>query len=135
MTRRIQTAALVFIGLIYSSTASLAQNLGWSTWKNENTSLLLITKVETGKITGTFINNHPEFPACTGIAVPVRGTISGNDLVLVANFASCSNTMTVWKGMLSGNGENIPMSWILHYVDQNGNFAELRGSNTFTKVH
>ena len=104
-----------------------------SLWKNQNNSLLFITKVDTAKniFGGTFVNYHPNFPQCQGIGVPVSGEISGNNVKFVANFAPCSKTITVWKGSMSNSIINT--TWDLRYVDTNYDIQPASGSDDFTK--
>src|SRR5262245_24307524 len=117
--KRLLLAFLLIIGL---TPIAAAQSLPeWSAWKNQRTSLLIVTKVDSGKgaFIGTFINNADGF-ACQGIGVPVTGKIKDSSVTFIANFATCHNTITAWKGTLSGN--TITTDWDLWYVDGDGNF-------------
>jgi hypothetical protein len=130
--KRLFGALLLLIGL---TSITSAQSLPeWSVWKNQYTSLLIVTKVDsaTGNFIGTFINNAKGYE-CQGIGVPVTGKIKGSSVAFVANFASCHNTITGWKGTLSGN--TITTDWDLWYADPDANFHEMKGQDTFTKVY
>jgi hypothetical protein len=82
--RRILLALLLVIGL---APVTAAQSLPeWSIWKNQRTSLLIITVINGKDFIGTFINNAQGYH-CKGIGVPITGTVTGNDVMFVANFA------------------------------------------------
>ncbi len=130
--QRLLLALLLVAGLVPSA---IAQSLPeWSIWKNQRNSLLIITKVDAGAGTfiGTFINNAGGFK-CQGFGVPVTGKIAGSNVAFVANFAPCSNTITAWKGTLSG--DTITTDWDLWYADADANFHELKDKDAFTKVN
>lgn len=103
-----------------------------SLWKNTKGSLLLVTKVDTEKnaFSGTFVNYAAGY-ACNGVPVRIAGTISGNDVSMVANFEPCAATITIFKGTLSGSSLNITFD--LRYVDKNHTFQQAQGSDVFTK--
>jgi hypothetical protein len=106
----------------------------WSVWKNQRTSLLVVSTIDTttGDFKGTFINNAKGYK-CQGYAVPITGRVTGSDVKFVANFAPCANTITVWKGKLVSN--TIVTDWLLKYVDSNDDWQELKDSDTFTQVY
>jgi Avidin family len=128
--RRILLVLLLVTG---SAPTAIAQSLPeWSIWKNQRTSLLIVTKVSADIFMGTFINNAQGFK-CQGVAVPIAGKSTGDKVTFVANFAPCSNTITAWKGTLSGN--TITADWDLWYADDDGNFHEDKSQDTFTKIN
>ena len=117
------------------STAASADGLPeWSIWKNSRESMLIVTNVDTaaGTFTGTFINNAKGY-RCSGLGVPVKGKISGNNVTFVANFAPCVNTITAWKGTLAD--KTISTSWQLWSADDDGNFKELHNDDVFTRAN
>lgn len=121
------SAALAFFS------AAEAQTLPeWSVWKNQRSSLLIVSKVDpaNGTFIGSFINNAQGY-RCQGVSVPVSGRVKADDVSFVANFAPCDNTMTVWKGTVSG--PTMATSFILWYIDSNYEFQEIRDQDTFTK--
>jgi avidin family protein len=123
---------LLAIGL---ATAAHADGLPeWSIWKNPRDSLLVVSLVDTaaGTFSGTFINNAKGYK-CAGLAVPIKGKISGNTIAFVANFAPCVNTITAWKGTLGD--KSISTSWQLFSADDDGNFKELKNEDVFTRVN
>jgi hypothetical protein len=124
---------LVFLLVTGFAPTVIAQSLPeWSIWKNQRTSLLIITKVNAGTFIGTFINNAEGYK-CQGFGVPITGKITGTKVTFVANFAPCSNTITAWKGILSGN--TIVADWDLWYADDDANFHEDKKQDTFTKIY
>jgi hypothetical protein len=126
-------AAFLFIGM--TSAGGFAQDAfpAWSVWKNDKTSLLVVTTVDAnGKFAGSFINNAQGYK-CQGVPASISGSVTGNNVTFVANFAPCANTITVWKGTLAGN--QLPTDWELHYVDSQNNFQVLKDKDTFTKVY
>ena len=130
--KRFACCLLLALGL---STAARADGLPeWSIWKNPRESLLIITTVDTaaGTFTGTFINNAKGY-RCAGFGVPIKGKINGSNLVFVANFAPCVNTITAWKGTLAD--KTISTSWQLWSADDDGNFKDLKNDDVFTRVN
>jgi hypothetical protein len=130
--KRLLLALLLVTGL---TPIAAAQSLPeWSIWKNQLTSLLIITKVNSGAGTfmGTFINNADGYK-CQGFGVPITGKITGSNVSFVANFAPCHNTITAWKGTLSGN--TITADWDLWYTEDDANFHEMKNTDTFTKIN
>lgn len=129
--KRMLLGLVLFI--LWFGTAN-AQNLSaWSTWKNQRSSLLIVTKVDasTGAFEGTFINNATGFK-CQGVAVAMSGKVTGSNITFVANFAPCSNTITVWSGKLSST--QITTDWELWYVDSNLSFQQLKGQDIFDQI-
>src|ERR1700759_5371120 len=117
------------------STAARADGLTeWSIWKNPRESLLIVTTVDTaaGTFTGAFINNAKGYK-CAGLAVPIKGKITGNNISFVANFAPCVNTITAWKGTLGD--KTISTNWQLYSADDDGNFKEIHNDDVFTRVN
>lgn len=118
-------------------TTANAQTLPeWSIWKNDKTSLLVVTKVDTtaGTFIGTFLNNATGYD-CQGFAVPIKGTISGNSITFVANFAPCDNTITVWQGSFTSSTE-FKTDWVLWYAAKPSTgyeFRQLKDTDVFTK--
>jgi len=104
----------------------------WTVWKNERTSLLVVTTLDagTGEFKGTFINNAPGY-RCQGVPADMKGKLTGTDVWFVANFGPCANTITVWRGKVTGN--TIPTEWLLKYVDNNGQWQEQTNKDTFTR--
>jgi hypothetical protein len=130
--KRFACCVLLALGL---STAARADGLPeWSIWKNPRDSLLVVSLVDTaaGTFSGTFINNARGYK-CAGLAVPIKGKITGNNVVFVANFAPCVNTITAWKGTLGD--KTISTSWQLWSADDDGNFKELKNDDVFTRVN
>ena len=130
--KRFVVCVLLAFGL---STAARADGLPeWSIWKNPRDSLLVVSLVDTsaGTFSGTFINNAKGYK-CAGLAVPIKGKISGNTITFVANFAPCVNTITAWKGTLGD--KTISTSWQLYSADDDGNFKELKNDDVFTRVN
>jgi hypothetical protein len=127
----------VICGLVItllSLTTAQAQSLPeGSIWKNGRDSVLIVSKVDTTKNTfiGTFINHATGFPQCQGVGVPVFGSIATSGVTFVANFGVCSNTITVWKGTVSGS--TLTTNYDLWYVDNNFDFQEDKQSDVFTK--
>lgn len=78
----------------------------------------------------TSINNAPGY-RCAGVPATISGFITGTDVGFVANFAPCANTITSWKGKFNPPNK-MPTSWILHYVDNNGDFKELKDDDEFS---
>lgn len=134
MQRAIQHFVFVLCSLYFGiATASAQSNFlpEWSVWKNDLTSVLVVTKVQIGgDFIGTFINNAPGY-RCQGVAVPVTGKVAnGTDIVFIANFAQCANTITIWTGKIQGT--TIDTSWVLHHATIDKSFEELKGANKFT---
>ena len=130
--KRIVWGLLLALGL---SNAAHADGLPeWSIWKNPRDSLLVVSLVDTsaGTFSGTFINNAKGYK-CAGLAVPIKGKISGNTIAFVANFAPCVNTITAWKGTLGD--KTISTIWQLFSADDDGNFKELKNEDVFTRVN
>jgi hypothetical protein len=125
---RLVCGLLIGFGLCGSAHAQLTE---WSVWQNVRTSLLVVSTIDTAKGTfiGTFINNADGY-RCKGFAVPITGKFAGGDVSFVANFAPCDNTITVWKGTVSGN--TITADFDLWYVDDY-KFVEIKDTDTFTK--
>jgi hypothetical protein len=112
-----------------------AQSLSpWSVWQNQSSSLLIVTTVDAkGNFNGTFINGNTNY-ICVGVPVQMTGTVDkNNNVVAVANFAPCTNTITIWKGALTG--KTLPMHWTLTYVDSNGTFQTQSGQDTFNQIN
>lgn len=113
-----------------------AQSLSpWSVWQNQSSSLLIVTTVDTAKGTfkGTFINGNTSY-ICVGVPVQMGGTVDkNNNVIAVANFAPCTNTITIWKGTVAA--KTLPMPWTLTYVDSNGTFQTLTGQDTFNQIN
>jgi hypothetical protein len=124
----------LLLGLLLSTVAHAQTLPEWSIWQNQRTSLLIVSKVDAsaGTFIGTFINNAPGY-RCQGFAVPISGKISGSDVSFVANFAPCDNSITAWKGKLSGT--TIGTDWVLWYADKDANFFEIKDKDTFTKIN
>ena len=59
--------------------------------------------------------------------------ITGSSVAFVANFAPCANTMTAWKGSLSGS--TITTDWELWSADSDGNFRQIKDQAIFTKIN
>ena len=130
--KRFACCLLLALGL---ATAARADDLPeWSIWKNPRDSLLVVSLVDAaaGTFSGTFINNARGYK-CAGLAVPIKGKIDGNNVVFVANFAPCVNTITAWKGTLGD--KTISTSWQLWSADDDGNFKELKNDDVFTRVN
>jgi hypothetical protein len=104
----------------------------WSIWKNERTSMLVVSTVDAkaGTFMGSFMNNA-EMYKCRGYAVPISGKINGNDIIITANFAPCHNAISVWKGTLKDT--TIMTNLELWFVDDNYNFKHNAGPEVFTK--
>ena len=106
-----------------------------SLWKNEKGSLLLIAKVDTTKNTfsGTYVDYDKVHAACVGVPVEINGTVSGNNVSIVGNFERCAQTITIWKGTLSGT--TLSATFDVRYVDKNYTFKEDKGSDVYTKQY
>jgi Avidin family len=133
MSPKLVAASIVALAFASTLSDTKAQTIpDWSVWKNQRTSLLIVSKVESdGGFVGTFINNAPGY-RCRGVPATISGVATGTNVMFIANFAPCSNTITVWKGTLSTN--TLDTTWVLHYVDPQGNFQELTDKDTFTKL-
>ena len=131
---KVQTGVQVLV-LSLLAVAPVAQAQGFaeqSLWKNTKGSLLLITKVdEAGKsFRGTFVNYAKGY-SCEGVPIAVSGTFDGDRVSMVGSFAPCAQTMTIWRGTVSGSTLNI--SFDLRYVDKEYRFQETKGSDVFTR--
>jgi hypothetical protein len=117
-----------------ASTANAQSLPEKSLWKNAKGSFLFITKVDTANSTfrGTFVNYATGY-TCEGVPVAISGTTNGSNVSMVANFAPCASTITIWKGTVSGSTFNT--NFELRYVDTNYTFQEDKGSDVFTKQY
>lgn len=128
----------LFFGLVLSLLAAFgarAQGLPeQSLWKNGKGSFLFVTKVDTSSKTfrGTFVNYAKGYK-CEGVPVDVAGTVNGNAVSMVASFAPCAQTITIWQGTISGS--TINTTFDLRYVDPSYKFQQDQGSDVFTKQY
>ncbi|MBV8827341.1 MAG: hypothetical protein JO084_10790 [Bradyrhizobiaceae bacterium] len=137
--RRMLLALLLVIGL--PPVAAAQQMLpAWSIWKNQQTSLLIVTVVNEHDFIGTFINNAQGDP-CKGVGVRISGSVwgslAGPEVTFVANFAPCSNRIIWWLGYMNNyeNGNKIVGNYKLWYVDDQGNLHQEQNEDTFTKMN
>lgn len=107
-----------------------------SHWRNDRGSELKILSLDAqGRFKGEYLNKAPGF-GCRDTPFDVTGGITGDEvrfLVLWKNATESCNSMTVWRGRLSG--DTLATEWELARTDEKtGGIAILRGSSTFSIV-
>ena len=129
---KLQMSALV-LGLLAGASGAQAQGLPeQSLWKNTKGSLLLITKVDEASksFRGTFVNYAKGY-SCEGVPIAVSGSFDGDSVSMVGSFAPCAQTMTIWRGTVSGS--TLSITFDLRYVDKEYKFQETKGADVFTR--
>jgi Avidin family len=129
--------ALAVAIIFFSATEVPAQSLpAPSSWENQRKSTMNIVAVDpaTGNVKGLYTNNAAGFD-CQGVPFDLGGKISGNRVTLIVvwkNATISCDSITVWKGRISGN--TVRTKWQVSYVDSGGNLKTLRGADTFVQA-
>jgi hypothetical protein len=125
-----QFIATCFAWIALISTASADTLPAPSDWKNQRGSELHIDKVETGKISGFFINHAADFDCKDAKEIVVGKVLDGGNIIFGTTFPACL-TLVSWTGSIQGN--TITTNWLLYYVKGDGTFDTLQSSDVFTQ--